>query len=109
MTFTTLEKAKDAAAKDMELIATSYKDKGKLTYTAELHCEAVGFVMRKAFFPKSGDALEPTSANFAAMVHALYNHSAWRQKWEKKKLFAKKEARTFETSMDELEEEFGEA
>lgn len=92
----------------LRLAAQFQKDKGATVYTAEMHCTACGLAMRQVLFPKSGDALEATSTNIGTLFHALYNHSAWRQKFEKAKLFPKKEERSLTTAMEELEAEFGE-
>lgn len=90
------------------------RDKGAKSYTAEMHSQAVGLAMRQVFAPKEGSGLEPlapTTANYTTMFHALYNHSAWRQKFEKKgkdgsaPLFAKKEGRTVVDMENELENE----
>ncbi len=106
----TVEEAIKVAGENMEMIAKTFKEKGKKVYNAELHSQAAGFVMRQAFAPKNGELpVEPTSANYCAMFHALYNQSAWRQKWEKAGYFTKAtSAKGFEGAMDELEEEFGE-
>lgn len=103
---------KDAIAKAaeiMKLAAQHGKDKGKIAWAAEDHATAAGYCLRVVFHPKDGkDALEPTAANYAAMFHALYNHSAWRQKFEKDGIFAKAGERSLASTVSELEEEFGE-
>lgn len=105
-----IKKALEKLAETLTQAAQFAKDKGATTYTAEMHASACGLAMRVIFHPKQGEALEPTNANYAAVFHAAYNHSAWRQKFEKAKLFPKKEERTFGGLMAELEEEgIGEA
>lgn len=100
---TEMKKVLAKAAETMTLAAQHYKDKGQKKYTAELHCGSVGFAIAQAV----KDGMEPTSANFGAMVHALYNHSAWRQKFEKAELFEKAQERSLESLTAGLEEEFG--
>jgi len=92
----------------LRLAAQHWKDKGARAYTAEMHSTACGLAMRQVFFPANGEAFEPTATNVADVFHALYNHSAWRQKFEKAGLFPKKEDRSAVSLMQELEEEFGE-
>ncbi len=108
----TLEKALSKASEIMVNAATHYaKDKGEKQYTAVLHARSAGYAMRVVFAPKdaAADKLEFTTENSIAVFHALYNHSAWRQKFEgeKYKLFAKKEKVSVDTYAGELEEEMG--
>lgn len=94
--------------------ATFYaKDKGATAWTAELHSTAAGLALRAVFQPKEGQGLEASATNYGKLFHALYNHSAWRQKFEKgtderPALFKKKEERGATSLMQELEEEMGE-
>jgi hypothetical protein len=107
-------KMEDALKKADEMMwngARAAKDRGAVAWTAEEHVRICGLIIRVLFHPKDDSAarLEPTSANYAAVFYALYNQSAWRQKFEKdNKVFVKKAAKSFDTAMDALEEEFGE-
>lgn len=92
----------------LTLAAQAAKDKNLTTYTAEMHANACGIAMRVIFAPKQGVGLPQTNENYAAVFHAAYNHSAWRQKFEKAKLFPKKEDRNVSTLVNELAEELGE-
>tara|TARA_R110000868_G_scaffold40556_2_gene139838 strand:+ start:1518 stop:1838 length:321 start_codon:yes stop_codon:yes gene_type:complete len=103
MDTTQIKKVLAKASETMTLAAQHYKDKGATKYTAELHCGSVGYAMAQAV--KGG--MEANSANLGAMVHALYNHSAWRQKFEKAGIFEKAQERSFENMAAGLEEEFG--
>lgn len=101
---TALEKVSEI----MKLAAQHAKDKGAIAWSAEAHATAAGYCLRVVFQPKDGQGLEPTAANYAGMFHALYNHSAWRQKFEKAGIFAKQGERSLAGLVGELEEEFGE-
>lgn len=101
----TMKKFIATAAGDLELAARHFKDKGATSYTAELHASACGFAIAKTL--KAG--MEVNSANCGALFHALYNQSAWRQKFEKAGIFAKVGERSLESLVDSLEEEMGEA
>lgn len=105
-----LENALKKASEIMVNAATHYaKDLGEKKYSVEMHAEASGYAMRVLFAPKREDAerLPQTDANYAAVFHALYNHSAWRQKHEKAKLFEAQSAKASSYS-DRLSEEMGE-
>ncbi len=113
----TLEYALKKASEILYLAAERQaKDKKAQAYTAAIHSEGVGYAMRVLFHPKddAADRLEPSTKNFIAVFHALYNHSAWRQKFEKGKdattpaLFKKADKRDVTAVESELEEEFGE-
>ena len=104
----TIKEALAKLADTLEKAARHYKDKGKLVYSTEDHANSVGFAMRQIFHPKEGEGLESTGANYASVFLAAYNHSAWRQKFERLDIFPKKEAKTFENAVSALEEEFGE-
>ena len=105
----TMTEALKKCGETMELAAQHFKDKGAV-YTSDMHATAAGLAIRQVLFPKDGsEGVEPTSSNIGTLFHALYNHSAWRQKWEKAGYFKKKEERSAQSLMQELEEEFGEA
>lgn len=98
---TDMKKVIETAASNLELAAKHFKDKGATAYTAELHASACGYALAKAL----KDGMEPTSTNLGALFHAVYNQSAWRQKFEKAKLFPKKEERSLDTLVNDLEKE----
>lgn len=92
------------AAETMKLGAQVQKDEGRTAYKAEMHAALAGHAMAKEL----AAGLEPTAGNLAAMFHALYNHSAWRQKFEKDGIFPKAEERAkggLADLLSELEEE----
>ena len=97
----------------MQLCARHYADVGVKVYSADKHTNAAGLALKKVLAPAAladgtpADAVELTSANLAMLFHALYNHSAWRQKFEKAGLFEKKSERTVGDAIAELEEEVG--
>ena len=103
----TIEKALVQIQETMTAVATfESKDRGATTWTTDMHAGAAGLAMRRVFAPKSGvDGLEASSANYTTLFKALYNHSQWRQKFEKAKLFAPKSERTAKTVENEYEAE----
>jgi uncharacterized protein (DUF2147 family) len=105
-----IEDALKKAADMMVMGAKAEKDRGAVTWTADLHVQVCGFIIRVLFNPKNPDAprLEQTGDNYARVFYALYNQSAWRQKFEKAEIFAKAAGKSFESKMNELEEEFAE-
>lgn len=92
------------AAEVVKLGAQAMADRGQKVYTVEIHCAVAGKAMCEVA-KVHGQPL--TGAETAALFHALYNHSAWRQKLEKEKVFTPlaKRATTFESLMQELDEE----
>lgn len=98
-----MKKVLDKAAERMELCAKHFKDKGASAYTAALHSSAAGIAIARAF--EGDDALELTPKNVTTLFHALYNHSAWRQKWEKAGLFAKASERSLDGLVEDLDSE----
>lgn len=90
------------AAETMKVAAQAFVDRGQKTYTAEIHCACAG----KSLAVAQGEE-KLTATDAAALFHALYNHSAWRQRFEKAGLFATatKRVSTFEGLMAELDEE----
>ena len=112
----TLENALKKAAVLMDDMAKHAAiDLGEKKYSVELHAEAAGYAMRVLFHPKGvktdadGNAvnvLEPTTANFASLFHGLYNHSHWRQKFERAGYFAKTEKNPY--AAGRFDEEGGE-
>jgi hypothetical protein len=99
------------ASEILDLAARAEKDKGATAWTATLHVKVCGYIMRVLFAPKDPNAarLEQTSENYAAVFHAIYNQSAWRQKFEKAEIFEKSTvAKGKEYGTAELEEEMGE-
>lgn len=99
----TIQEAKGKAQENVVLAARHFKDKGRTSYTADLHALSVGLATKKAI----DGGLEGSAANYAELYKALGNHSAWRQKLEKLGIFASASARTVDSSMAELEEEMG--
>jgi len=93
-----IEEALKVGAETLELVARAQADKGVRSYSAALHAAACGIAFEKAI----QGGLEPTRANMTALFHALYNHSAWRQKFTKMKLFP--EAKGLHSSADLLAE-----
>ena len=105
-----MEDALKKAGEVLGLAAKAAKDRGVVAWTADEHVRACGYIIRVLFHPKDPEAakLEPTAANYAAVFHAVYNQSAWRQKFEKDGIFEKKAAKSYDNAMQELEEEMGE-
>lgn len=98
------------AAEQMELNARFYKDKGETKYTAEKHASSVGYCLKQALtkpviVEKAEVAMEVTTQNLGDLFHALYNHSAWRQKFEKADIFPKATERSLAGITDELDVE----
>ncbi len=81
------------------------KDKGRVIYTAEIHRALAAYSMAAAMekFTLQSDA--PTLRMLLAMVD---NHSAWRQRLEKAKIFPKKEDRPVGSEADDLLAELSE-
>lgn len=77
-------------AETMMLVAQALKDRGATSYKAEMHVTAMAIAIEKVV--KAG--MEVSRENMTAVIHALYNHSAWRQKFEKAGVFAKAGDRT---------------
>ena len=77
------------SSEEMFLGAQAFKDKGYKAYEAKLHAALVGRCLAK----RISEGMEPNDKNLGAMFHALYNHSAWRQKFEKKGIFEKASAK----------------
>lgn len=90
-------------AETMELVARAQADKGVKVYTAATHAAGVGIGMSKAL--QAG--MEPSRENMTALFHAGYNHSAWRQKFEKAGIFptAAKRPASSDDLLKELAEE----
>jgi hypothetical protein len=105
-----IEDALKKAGELMDLGAKAAKDRGVTAWTADEHSTLVGYVIRVLFQPKDTDAprLEMTNGHCRAVFHALYNQSAWRQKFEKAKYFTAKAAKSYDDVMADLEEEMGE-
>jgi len=93
-----------SAAETMKLGAQVQKDKGRTAYKAKMHAALAGYAMAKEL----AAGLEPTAENLAALFHALYNHSAWRQKFEDAGIFPKAKERAkgdLADLLSELEDE----
>ncbi len=82
------------------------KDSGRTEYKAEIHRALAAYAMAKGI-AKFG--LAPTAANLRTLLAMVDNHSAWRQRFEKKGIFPKKEDRPVGAKADDylaqLEEE----
>lgn len=82
------------------------KDNGRTEYKAEIHRALAAYAMAKALGKFN---LPPTAANLRTLLAMVDNHSAWRQKFEKKGIFPKKEDRPASAKADDylaqLEEE----
>lgn len=77
------------SSEEMFLGAQAFKDQGFSAYEARLHAALVGRCLAK----RISEGMKPNDKNFAALFHALYNHGAWRQKFEKKGVFEKASAK----------------
>lgn len=84
------------SSEEMFLGAKAFKDKGYTAYEARLHAALVGRIIAN----RLNDGMQANDKNFAALFHALYNHSAWRQKFEKEGIFPKAGAK--ESGLDNL-------
>jgi hypothetical protein len=101
------------AGDTMTLAAQAFADRGQKSYTTEMHAACAGKAIESVQAAKEAaqagqtERKPLTAAEFAALFHALYNQSAWRQKFEKAGVFAAatKRATTFEGLMAELDEE----
>lgn len=91
------------ACEVMLLGAKAFKDKGYGSYEARLHAALMG----KAIAQAVEQGMEANESNLAALSHALYNHSAWRQKFEKEGIFQKAAAKQsgLDNLLAELKEE----
>ena len=74
----------------IESAAKAFKDRGADSYSADRHAAGMGLALHKAQ-KENGEALN--ADQLAALCHATYNHSAFRQKFEKAGIFPKAEAR----------------
>jgi hypothetical protein len=100
------------ASETMTLAAQAFADRGQKSYTTEMHAACAGKALesvQREMIAKTpeGERQVLNAAELAALFHALYNQSAWRQKFEKAGVFAAatKRATTFEGLMAELDEE----
>lgn len=95
----------DSAAKVMESAARAFADKGKKMWTTEMHSAAAGLAISKVQAEQAEGPLD--AGALGALFHALYNHSAWRQKFTKLGIFAESAKRVSSLGglLDELNEE----
>jgi hypothetical protein len=117
----TIQEMIKKACETMQLAAQAFADRGQKSYTTEMHAACAGKAINIIMQDRAreiGDEIEKSqacasvtvtlsAAELAALFHALYNQSAWRQKFEKAGIFAAatKRATTFEGLMAELDEE----
>jgi hypothetical protein len=110
----TIQEMIKKAGDTMTLAAQAFADRGQKAYTTEMHAACAGKAISNAIQELPDDPVVDDAGNeigkatvVAALFHALYNQSAWRQKFEKAKVFepATKRATTFEGLMAELDEE----
>lgn len=73
----TIQDAIKMGGETLELVAKAQADKGVRAYSAAIHAAACGIAFAKAM----EGGLAPSRENMTALFHALYNHSAWRQKF----------------------------
>jgi hypothetical protein len=101
----TIQEMIKKACETMQLAAQAFADRGQKAYTTEMHAACAGKALETVQKAKEEGPL--SAAEFAALMHALYNQSAWRQKFEKAGVFAAagKRATTFDALMAELDEE----
>jgi cobyric acid synthase len=95
------------AQETMKVCAQAFADRGHKSYTVELHCACAARSTDRSLAMLVGEDGEPArEAVLGALFHALYNQSAWRQKFEKEKIFTSApKAKTFTSLLDELTEE----
>ena len=99
----TLQDAITMAGTTLELSARAFKDKGFESYEAKCHAAACGRAIAKAI----GGGMEPNQANLGGLFQAIYNHSAWRQKFEKLGIYTKAGDKVASQSLAEMLEEEG--
>jgi hypothetical protein len=112
----TIQEMIKKAGDTMTLAAQAFADRGQKSYTTEMHAACAGKAIAGVQAAKVKELTDSaqsdtdmllTAAELAAMFHALYNQSAWRQKFEKAGVFAAatKRATTFEEYAAQLDEE----
>lgn len=84
--------------------AKVHQDRGRIEYKADMHRSAVGYAMAKAF----ADGLPMTAGNLVGLLAMLDNHSAWRQRFEKKGIFPKASERPKAALVDDYLAELSE-
>lgn len=82
-----LVKAQEYMEKNARVVAEGMtKDGLTPQYRAKAHAAAAGRIMSH-LLTNGVDELEPSAVNMTVLFHGLHNHSAWRQKFEKKGIF----------------------
>lgn len=75
------------------------QDKGRVIYTADIHRALAAYAMAEAM---KRFTLSPDASTLRMLLAMVDNHSAWRQRLEKAKVFPKKEDRPADAGVDEL-------